>query len=182
MRKISERIVFEGAWLRVKESVFINDRGEEVRWESVARNKQVKGIAVIARMEPSGRYILIKQFRHALDKYVIGMPAGLADDGGAEHALVELEEETGYHGRITGVSPELKTSAGMVDDTTMAVFVEVDENDPRNKDPRQKLESCEEIEVILLRKEEVRGFLTGEKEKGTEIGAGMWYLFCVDLP
>ncbi len=71
------------------------------RWEFVDRIN-AKGAAVIAALTPQRRVLLIEQYRAALDRVVIEMPAGLVGDEGDAHehfavaATRELLEETGY--------------------------------------------------------------------------------------
>ncbi|MFH1877265.1 MAG: NUDIX hydrolase [Candidatus Omnitrophota bacterium] len=176
MKKISEHILFEGKWLRLKRAVFLNAAGEEVVWESVERKDLPDSIVIIPKLVPSGKFVLIKQFRHPLEKYVIGFPAGLYA-GDLNHALKELKEETGYTGRIVDASPELKANSGMTNMSTRVVYAEIDENAPVNKYPEQELEPSEDIEVLLVEKKDMKGFLMSEYEKGAEIGAGLWYIF-----
>ena len=48
----------------------------------------------------------------------------------------KLREETGYIGEIKEVSPILRSNAGIMRDSGMAVYVEVDENRPENQKSR----------------------------------------------
>ena len=176
MEQISEKKLYQGNWLTLVETVYRNKHGEEVVWESVRRRKPWVGVIAVAKMVPSRRFILIKQFRPTLNGYVIGFPAGIAD-GEAEHALVELKEETGYTGVIKDVSPVMKSNAGIINDSGMCVYIEVDEHAAENQNPQQTLEPSEDIEVILVPKDDMKTFLLSEYEKGTHIGGNLWYLF-----
>lgn len=158
------------------ETVYEDRNGVPVSWESVKRKKTTPGVVIIAKLVPSRQFILIKQFRHAVGGYVLSFPAGLAD-GDPRHALVELKEETGYIGRIVSVSPVLKTGSTIVDDSGQTVYIEVDEKDPANLDPRQDLEPGEDIEVCLVRRDEIKKYLMAEQGQGTHISANLWYLF-----
>jgi len=178
MKKISEKILFEGNWLSLKEFTYLSRDGKEIKWESIERKQQKVVLVIIGLLVPSNRYVLIRQYRPAVDNYVIGFPAGISDsDNTAQEALRELKEETGYAGTVTGISPPLKVNFGVMDDSCRIINVEIDEKDPVNAKPKQLLEPSEEIEVILKRKEEVKEFLMKEKNKGHEIGAGVWYVF-----
>jgi ADP-ribose pyrophosphatase len=176
MKKITEKTVYEGQWLTVMESVYETHRGESITWESIHRKKSTMGVVVVARLKPSDRFILIKQFRPAAQGYVLGLPAGLAF-GDPAHALVELKEETGYVGRITAVSPLLKTGSTITNENGMIVSVEVEENEVANRHPKQELEPGEVIEVCLVKKEEALNFFKEEQIKGTHISSSLWYLF-----
>ncbi len=178
MRKIKEEILCEGRWLIFLRSVFVNAKGEEVFWESVARREKGLTVVAVARLMPSQRYILIKQFRQALNGFVIGFPAGVSYSD-ATHVLRELKEETGFTGRLTSASPVLKTTIGITDEDCQVITVDVDENDPRNQNPLQELDPSEEIEVLLIPKHDIKASLLREQENGTHIAAGVWYVFCL---
>jgi ADP-ribose pyrophosphatase len=178
MKKISERTLFESKWLRIIESTYENKDGVRVSWESVHRHNSFIGVIVIAQLIPSKRLILIKQFRMALGGYVMGFPAGLSD-GDPNHALTELLEETGYHGKIVGASPVLKTGSGLINDSGRIIYVEVDETHPRNQAPQQNLEPAEDIEVCLIKPAEIKTFLLQRQEQGIHISSSLWYLFGV---
>ncbi len=176
MKKITERTVYEGQWLMVMESVYETFKGESIIWESIHRKRSTMGVVVVARLMPSKKFILIKQFRPAAQGYVLGLPAGLAH-GDPNHALVELKEETGYVGRIIAISPLLKTGSTITNENGMIVSVEVEEANPANQDPQQELEPGEVIEVCLIKKEEALAFFKAEQARGTHISSSLWYLF-----
>ncbi len=92
------------------------------RWEFAQRTKTT-GIVMIVPITDKGELVMIEQFRPALNKTIIELPAGLAGDieGTENEALVvaarrELYEETGYTAarmkRITQGPP----SAGLSDE------------------------------------------------------------------
>jgi len=178
MKKVQEKVLFEGRWLALCEEEFLNDRGETVHWESVRRKLPGTALIVIAKMEPSQRFVLIRQFRPAIQGYVLGFPAGVCFDDDLEgQALRELKEETGYWGKIEEISPPLRSNSGMINDGSRVVRAIIDEQAPENEDPQQELEPSEEIEVVLAKKEDVRSFLVEEQKKGMHVGGGLWYVF-----
>ena len=176
MKKKSERTVYEGEWLSVSEMLFENKDGVEIVWETVKRKKSSVGVVIVARLMPSRKFILVKQFRPAIHGYIISFPAGLAFDD-PTHALVELKEETGYTGKIVAVSPVLKTGSSLINDSGRIVFIEVDEHDPANKDPKQHLEPSEDISVCLVDKNKMTEFLLEQDGNGVYISSNLWYVF-----
>jgi len=176
MKKLNEKTVYEGNWLLVSEAIYQNKQGQEFIWECVHRKRSTVGVVIVARLMPSKRFVLIKQHRPAIDGYIIALPAGLGFND-PNHALVELQEETGYIGKIKDVSPVLKTGASLINDNARIVYIEVDENLPANQNPVQKLEDAEDIEVCLVKKEEAKDFLFRQIEQGTHISANLWYVF-----
>lgn len=182
MKKISEKMLFKGNWLLFKESTFLSHDGKEIKWEIIERKNNGTVLIIIAKPLPSNRYVLIRQYRPAINNYIIGFPAGVTDDNNiTEEALKELKEETGYTGKIISISTILKVNPGIMNINAHIVKAEIDEKDPLNVDPEQSLEPSEEIEVILIRKEEIIKFLQKEKERGYDIGMGLWYVFVTNL-
>jgi ADP-ribose pyrophosphatase len=176
MKKLTEKIVFEGQWLFVQEAVFENKQGSQYTWEIVHRKRSTVGVVVVARMKGSKKFILIKQYRPAIGGYLLSFPAGLGFND-PQHALVELKEETGYTGKIIEVSPILKTGASLINDSARIVCVEVDEHSPENKNPVQNLEPAEDIEVCLVSQEDGHQYILDQETQGVHIAANLWYVF-----
>lgn len=85
-----EQIEWEGKFLVAK---------RKGRWEYVSRARGVSAAVIVAIDE--GHVILVEQYRVALGRYCVELPAGLVgDEEEGEEAQVaairELEEETGY--------------------------------------------------------------------------------------
>jgi len=105
-----ERIAWQGDWIVAK------TRG---RWEYVSRARSIRAAVILA--VDDGHVILVEQFRTALEKRCIELPAGLIgddEDAQGEHALDaagrELEEETGYRADTLIDAGEFYSSPGMV--------------------------------------------------------------------
>jgi len=179
MKKIDEKTLYTGQWLSVHETIYQNDQGKELTWETVHRTRSTVGVVIVARLMPSKRFILIKQYRPAIDGYIIAFPAGLGFND-PNHALVELKEETGYVGTIVDVSPVLKTGAALINDSARIVYVEVDEQLPANQKPVQELEDAEDIQVCLVTRQEAKNFLLEQIKQGTHVAANLWYIFAIN--
>ncbi|MCR1934660.1 NUDIX domain-containing protein [Clostridium tepidum] len=178
MKKLDEKILYKGKWINFKEIDYLNNEEKILKWEAVERTNTTKSVVIVAKLVPSERYVFIKQYRPAIDNYVIGFPAGLVEQEDIElEAKRELEEETGYIGKVIDVSPEIRANPALLTDYTMLVQMEIDENNKLNKNPKQKLEPSEDIEVMLVPKEKSREFLIEQKNKGIDIGVGPWYIF-----
>jgi len=182
MKKFSEKILYEGKWLCLKESLFINSKNENIFWESIERKNNVVSFAIIACLKPSNRYVFIKQFRQAINNYVIGLPAGILDTNAKDErgikqcVLKELKEETGYIGKYELRSPMLKLNPAILNHDFFIAQVDIDEfvNAENNQ---QNLEASEEIEVVPLKKDEIEDFLIKESKKGISIASGVWFLY-----
>jgi ADP-ribose pyrophosphatase len=180
MKKIKDTILYNGKWLIFQERTLINKHGQEIQWEMVRRNGDYLGVIVLARLMPSDRYIIIRQYRPAIEGYVIGFVAGMAYGEIEQEALRELKEETGYTGRVVDVSPLLKSGVGIMNEDCRFVKIDIDENDPVNAYPLQELEHSEDIEVLAVPKKEMADFLRQAAERGDSIGSGVWAYFCME--
>lgn len=176
MKKTAEKTLFEGHWLSVHELVYENNKGDVLTWETVRRKRSKVGVIVVARLIHAKKFILIKQYRPAINGYILSFPAGLGV-GDPNHALVELKEETGYVGTIVNISPVLKAGASLIDDSAQIVCVDVDDHLPVNLNPQQELEPAEDIKVCLVALSDAHQFLLDEQAKGVHIASNLWYLF-----
>ncbi len=176
VKNISEKVLHQGRWLSLIEIEYETHRSERLKWECVRRTKPSVSVVIVARLNPSGRFILIKQYRPAAGGYILGFPAGLST-GKLDDALRELKEETGYSGKVVDMSPMVNSHAGLVNDLGQVVYAEVDETSPENQSPQQELEPGEDITVHLLKGSEVRAFIEQQARAGVHISPGLWYLF-----
>ena len=100
IRVIEKKTICEGKFLRFVLNRYIDSSGMVREWESFERVNS-KGIVVIVPVTDKKEVLPIKQFRPAVNRYVVEFPAGLNDKGDTleEAARRELLEETGYSAR-----------------------------------------------------------------------------------
>lgn len=96
--------------------------------------------------------LLQKQFRPPVNGVCIEIPAGLLDPSESleQCAERELYEETGYVGKAVKSSPVMFNDPGFCNTNLKLVTVDVDLEDPRNKDPQPHLEENEFIESFSV--------------------------------
>ena len=154
--KINTKTNYIGKWIRLDTIEIIDKTGKPKEWEVCRRVKNAKAVIIIAYLYTSERLILIREFRPAVNKFVIAFPAGLFDnlEDPIDAAIRELKEETGYVGHIAeSVSKNLlntTSSPGIINEHNYFVKLIVDDNAIENKDPKQSLEDDEDIEVFLI--------------------------------
>jgi ADP-ribose pyrophosphatase len=180
VRERKKKRVFQGRWLSIAEATYRSPDGAEVNWEVVERAREETVIIVLARLLPSQRYVLVRQFRAGVNNHVIALPAGILPAGvdPRVHAVRELKEETGYAGRVIEESPPLKINPAILDCDVRVLKLDVDENDPANRSPLQSLEPEEEIEVVLKKPAQMRAFFEEERKRGSFVDVACWFIFC----
>lgn len=175
MKILEIKNCIESPWFKSKQMLYKNDTGVELRWDYIERIGSKGSVIIIPRFRDSGDFVLVRQYRVIFDRYVIGFPAGIV----GEHetvkgsALRELQEETGYTGTITGISPPLTTNSALIRETACCVLVELDDNAIPG---RQCLEESEKIEVVRVKKSELFSFFEKATARGDLISAGPWFI------
>jgi len=103
MKVMKRDTAFEGDYLRVVNKHTMAENGHVTIWETIERtNVYNRGVVVIIALTRDGEIILERNWRAAIESYVIQFPAGLCDIEGEtaeETARRELFEETGYVAR-----------------------------------------------------------------------------------
>lgn len=85
---------YEGKVITVYDD-YVDVAGHKTHWDFI---HHVGAAAVLPVLE-DGRLLMVRQFRHALDRYTLELPAGKRDsedEDFLECAKRELEEETGF--------------------------------------------------------------------------------------
>lgn len=173
-------VLYAGKFLTLKKLHFRDRRGRECTWEAAQRVHTGGAAVLIPKLVPSGKYLLIRQFRPPTGKCVIEFPAGLIDPGESveDTALRELYEETGYRGRITRTLPWCCSSPGMTGESFATAFMEIDEAQ-YPAPPEQHLEDSEDIELFAVTPEEVPAFLAEARRRGDAVDAKVEYFFAL---
>ncbi|MDE1824997.1 MAG: NUDIX hydrolase [Candidatus Micrarchaeota archaeon] len=90
---MAKKIVYSDPWLTI-EKKRVRVRGKAFDYRVHREND----VAVVVPVLEDGRILIERQFRHAIGKWLLELPAGAIDDGEKpeQGARRELEEETGY--------------------------------------------------------------------------------------
>ena len=93
-RKLYRQLKYQGAILKIYEDTVLAN-GHEAHWDFIHHD----GAAAVLPVTAEGKILMVRQYRNALDRYTLEIPAGKLDDPKEpkiECAYRELEEETGF--------------------------------------------------------------------------------------
>ena len=96
IKRIKRELVHEGSILDIYTDYMELPDGKIEKWDYVEHRK---GAAAVVPVLPDGRILMVRQYRNALERFTLELPAGARDtktEPTMECAARELEEETGY--------------------------------------------------------------------------------------
>lgn len=95
VKRIGRELAYEGAVLKVYKDHMKFANGNTAEWDYIHHD----GAAAVVPVMDDGRILMVSQYRNALERDTLEIPAGKLDapgEPGIECASRELEEETGY--------------------------------------------------------------------------------------
>lgn len=139
VKRLDRQLKYEGTILKIYEDT-VEANGHEAHWDFIHHD----GAAAVVAVNDDGRLLMVRQYRNALDRETLEIPAGKLDAPGEpkiECAYRELEEETGYRCENLEYLMSLNTTVAFCDEA-IDIFV------ARNLIPsRQHLDEDEVINV-----------------------------------
>ena len=94
VKRLNRELKYQGTILKIYEDT-VEVNGHEAHWDFIHHD----GAAAVVPVDEQGRILMVRQYRNALDRYTLEIPAGKLDEPGESTlacAARELEEETGY--------------------------------------------------------------------------------------
>lgn len=92
--RLDRQLKYQGTILKIYEDTVIAN-GHEAHWDYIHHD----GAAAVVPVTGDGKILMVRQFRNALDRETLEIPAGKLDAPGEpkiDCAYRELEEETGF--------------------------------------------------------------------------------------
>ncbi|MDD6211691.1 MAG: NUDIX hydrolase [Clostridiales bacterium] len=96
IERLDRKLAYEGKVIRVYTDTVKLPNGKVSEWDYIGH----VGAAAVLPVMPDGKILMVRQYRNALDRFTLELPAGKLDDPEESMkvcAARELEEETGYH-------------------------------------------------------------------------------------
>lgn len=147
--RLSRNLKYKGNIVNFYEDEIKLPSGKVVHYDFIAHN----GAAAVVPVMPDGRILMVKQYRSALDRFTLEIPAGKldsVDESGETAALRELEEETGY--KALKIEPLLvvNTTVAFCNEKIWIYTAFID-----SEAGKQNLDDDEDIEIGLYKYEEL---------------------------
>lgn len=95
LKRLSRELKYKGAIIDIYVDKVQGPDGKVLDYDFIGHN----GAAAVLPVKDDGKILMVKQYRNALDRFTIELPAGGLngkDEPGIVCAARELEEETGY--------------------------------------------------------------------------------------
>lgn len=95
-KRLSRELVAHGAIIDYYQDTMQIPNGNIAKWDFIKH----KGAAAVVPIDEQGRLIMVHQYRNALERYTLEIPAGglqTPEEPTRDAAARELSEETGYH-------------------------------------------------------------------------------------
>ena len=166
--RLDRQLKYQGNILKIYEDVVLAN-GHKAHWDFIHHD----GAAAVLPVADDGRILMVRQYRNALDKFTLEIPAGKLDDPKEPKircAFRELEEETGFKADHLGYLMSLNTTVAFCDEA-IDIFVahhlipskqHLDEDEVINVEPWE----LKDLEELIYR---------GEITDGKTIAAIMAY-------
>jgi ADP-ribose pyrophosphatase len=151
-QRIASRTAYQGRYIRL-ELLDIRLPSGRPAVREVIRHP---GAAVVLPETPDGRFVLIRQYRRAVDRELIEAVAGTLapPESPEECGRRELEEETGYRARSIRLLGTVYPAPGYTDERMHLYHAKVDAA-PAAARP----EEDEQIAVVLFRRDEIEALI-----------------------
>ena len=149
MERLNRELVYKGTILDIYKDTMRFANGKTEEWDFVSHRM---GAAAILPVLPDGKILMIRQYRNALERETLEIPAGCRDsltEDTKVSAIRELEEETGYHSNKVSYLLSLRTTVAFCDE-----FIDVylaEDLTPGE----QHLDAAESIEVEIYSLDEL---------------------------
>ena len=166
--RLDRQLKYQGNILKMYEDTVLAN-GHEAHWDFIHHD----GAAAVLPVDADGKILMVRQYRNALERYTLEIPAGALDEEGEpgfKCAARELEEETGYKSEELEWLITLRTTVAFCNEK-IEVYV------AKNLIPsKQHLDEDEFIDLKAYSLDELKEkIFTGEIEDAKTVASLMAY-------
>ncbi|MBQ8488367.1 MAG: NUDIX hydrolase [Pseudobutyrivibrio sp.] len=142
IERVKRELIHKGTILDIYEDTVRLPNGKEEKWDFVSHRM---GAACVLAVRPDGKILMVRQYRNALDRFTLEVPAGKRDSLEEDTSICaarELEEETGYRAGKLEKLLALKSTVAFCDE-----FIDVYLATDLEKIGEQHLDEAEDIDI-----------------------------------
>ena len=170
MKRLKRELMYKGSILDIYKDTMEFANGKQEEWDFVSHRM---GAAAILPVLPYGRIVMVRQYRNALERETLEIPAGARDSKTEDTSVCaarELEEETGYKSNHVEFLLSLRTTVAFCDE-----FVDVYLATDLEKG-KQHLDDAESIDIEIYTLDELCQMIySGELQDSKTVAAIMAY-------
>ncbi len=156
VRRTNRTLKYEGNILKIYEDHMEFANGSSEEWDFIHHD----GAAAVIPVREDGKILMVRQYRNALERETLEIPAGKLDapgEPGIQCAARELEEETGYRSDRLERLLTLRTTVAFCDER-IEIFL------ARDLIPsKQHLDENEYVQVEAYTLDELKQMIFGGK-------------------
>ncbi|MBO5617523.1 MAG: NUDIX hydrolase [Pseudobutyrivibrio sp.] len=142
IERVKRELIHKGTILDMYEDTVRLPNGKEEKWDFVSHRM---GAACVLAVRPDGKILMVRQYRNALDRFTLEVPAGKSDSLDEDTSICaarELEEETGYRAGKLEKLLALKSTVAFCNE-----FIDVYLATELEKIGEQHLDEAEDIDI-----------------------------------
>lgn len=158
MKRIDRVLKYRGAIVDFYDDVMESPRGDIAHWDYIAHRK---GAAAVLPVTADGKIIMVRQYRNALERETLEIPAGARDDVSEPRKICaarELEEETGYRAGKMELLITVATTVAFCNEV-IEIYLATD----LEKVGEQHLDQNEFVEIETYTIEELKDMVFSQK-------------------
>ena len=170
VKSIKKELIYRGSIIDVYKDYVKMPDGKIVEWDFVDH----KGAAAVLPITEDGKVVMVKQYRNALNRVTLEIPAGGMNPGESpyESAVRELTEETGYCSDHVTHLKDIVSAIGFCNETIYIYLAE------HLKPAKQHLDEDEFLEAEPVALEELVRQILADQIRDAKTQAAVLKVWC----